>query len=243
MKINTIKGLAFTIIASCISIASFAQAPTLPDIAGATKDGINILSYNNPYNTGVKSILVQRSNDSVQNFTEIGSVPKLGAGVANFIDPLPQPGYNYYRLSIQFTSGIEFKTNLIGISVDSAAIANRKQLPAGESLQKLVNNSENIDSTAVLNKVKQVETVAYPKSKYVFTNPFSGHINIELIDALTQKYDIIFYSLDNKEVLKIKRLSDPNIILDKRNFKKTGVYKFVLNKNTSEFDKGFITIY
>ena len=95
-----IKAVA-SILVSIVSFQSFAQdnnAPTLPDVGSSTKDGLGILTWNNPYNSGVKSIIVQRSNDSVLNFAQIGNVPKLTGGLASFVDPLPTPGDNYYKL-------------------------------------------------------------------------------------------------------------------------------------------------
>ncbi len=224
------------ILASLISLYSTAQ-PTLPDIAVLTKDGINILSWNCPYESGIKSISVQRSADSNYNFTTLGYVNNLKKGVQSFVDAHPIPGKNWYRLVILFSSDMDWKSNLANVTVDSIAIANRKPLLPDDSLQKLIRQSGN---ASIIN---DLATVSYPKSQYVFTNPFTGNINIEIQDALKETYLLVFYDQQDKEVLRVPRINDKVVILDKRNFQTTGLFKFKLFKNKEEFDKGFITVY
>ena len=211
--------------------------PTLPEIATVTQGGITVLSWTNPYESGVKSISVQRSADSNYNFTTIGYVKEMRKGVQSFVDAHPMVGKNWYRLIVIFNSDMEWKSSLGNVVVDSAAIANRQPLPPGDSLQKLITASGN---TAVLNTLN---TVSYPKSQYVFTNPFTGNINIEIQDALKENYHLIFYDQADKQVLFIPRINDKVVILDKRNFQSLGLFKFKLFKNKEEFDKGFVTIY
>jgi len=215
---------------------SYAQ-PELPEIAVTTQGGINIISWKNPYKGGLKSIAVERSSDSVLSFTAIGYVKNLNDVVQRFADPHPLVGKNWYRLQIVFTSDMDWKSNVHYVEVDSAAIANQKQLPPSDSLQKIISTAGN---TSVVNEIKAVEL---PRSQYVFTNPFTGNINIEIQDALQEQYQLIFYDQKDKEVLKIPRINDKVVILDKRNFQNTGIYKFKLLKNKVVFDKGYVTIY
>ena len=211
--------------------------PDLPDIAVVTQEGVNIISWKNPYKGGLKSMAVERSNDSVHNFTTIGYIKNLNDAIQNFVDPHPMVGKNWYRLQIVFSSDMEWKSNVNSIGVDSMAIANRKPLPPSDSLQKIINTTGN---AAAITEIKAVEM---PKSQYVFTNPFTCNVNIEIQDAIKENYHLIFYDQNDKEVLKIPRLNDKVIILDKRNFQNTGIYKFKLFKDKTEFDKGYITIY
>jgi hypothetical protein len=96
--------------------------PELPNIAVITQGGINILSFTNPYESGIKSIAVERSNDSVLNFANIGYVASVKKGAASFVDAHPMVGKNWYRLQIVFSGGMEWISNLGSIEVDSAAI-------------------------------------------------------------------------------------------------------------------------
>lgn len=215
---------------------TFAQ-PDLPNIGVITQGGLNIISWKNPYKGGLKSMAVERSNDSVHNFTAIGYVKNLNDAVQSFVDVHPMVGKNWYRLHIVFTSDVDWMSNEQFIGVDSAAIANRKPLPPSDSLQKIIN------ATGGVATVSELKAVEMPKSQYVFANPFTGNVNIEIQDAIEGNYQLIFYDANDKEVLKIPRINDKTVILDKRNFQNTGLYKFRLLKNKEEFDKGYVTIY
>lgn len=235
---NVLKQIAVILVLLCsFNEVSFAQ-PDLPAISAVTQNGIAVLSWNNPYESGLKSITVQRSADSNYNFATLGYVTNLKKGVQSFVDAHPMVGKNWYRLVIVFTSDMDWKSNLGKVIVDSAAIANRKPLPPSDSLQKLVSQSGG--NVAAINSVN---TVSYPKSQYVFTNPFTGNVNIEITDALRESYQLIFYDQNDKEILKVPRINDKIVILDKRNFQTTGLFKFKLFKNKMEFDKGYVTIY
>jgi len=234
---NVLKRFAaFAILLFSIHSLSFAQ-PDLPAISAVTTGGFTVLSWNNPYESGLKSIAVQRSADSNYNFATIGYVTSLKKGVQSFVDAHPMPGKNWYRLIILFSSDMEWKSNLGQVVLDSAAIANRKPLPPTDSLQKLISQSGNAAALNTLN------TVTYPRSQYVFTNPFTGNINIEIQDAFKENYSLVFYDQQDKVVLTIPRINDKVVVLDKRNFQNTGLFKFKLFKNKAEFDKGYVTIY
>jgi hypothetical protein len=199
---------------SLIAMSASGQA-TLPVINAATTQGINIISWINPYENGIKSIAVQRSADSNYNFSTIGIVPNVKKGQQSFVDPNPMIGKNWYRLVIVFTSETDWKSDLAKVMVDSAEIANRKPLPPSDSLQKIINNTtantaNNIAAVEAINSA--VTTVTLPKSQYVFTNPFTGNINIEVSDALQVNYTLLFFDKNKKQILKIPRLNDKSII-------------------------------
>lgn len=230
----------FILIISCYFIGSFTSfaQPQLPDIGVETQGGISILAWINPYKTGVKSVAVQRSHDSIGKFSTIGFVADTDKGVQNFIDGQPRVGTNWYRLVIEFSSGMEWTSNTAKIELDSTAVANRIALPSNDSVQKIISQ---MDENLV--NMKVVEPIVMPQSRHVFTNPFTGNINIELDEVEKNNYSLFFYNGSEKEVLKIKRVNESTIILDKRNFQKQGLYKFKLYKNQEEFEIGYINIY
>jgi hypothetical protein len=91
--------------------------------------------------------------------------------------------------------------------------------------------------------ITEVNAYSYIKSQYVFTNPFTGHVNIELSEAPKSKFSIDFFDSDNVKVLEIPRIMEPSVIVDKRNFQRTGMYKFELYKDKVKIETGYITIY
>ena len=91
--------------------------------------------------------------------------------------------------------------------------------------------------------IESVDAYSYIKSQYVFTNPFTGHVNIEVADAKTSKYSIEFFDSKNAKILEIPKLNETNIVLDKRNFQRVGIYKFELYKDKVKLETGYVTIY
>lgn len=252
--------------------ASRLQAqPILPDMIGATQDGMNILSWVCQYN-GIKSIAVQRSADSVYNFSTIGYVKELSKGSQAFIDGHPAPGNNWYRLYIVFNSNLTWYSNYLKLEVDSAQLLQQKVLPPNEALQQYATSiviEDSVNSTNTIGKIKVEETTStasgkpgtksrtlrvpdmnttghpamYIKSQYIFTNPFTGHVNVEIPDAAKHHFSIIFFTQDERQILEVPRIREPSVVIDKRNFQQKGIYKFELIKNKEKLETGYITIY
>ncbi|RYZ53171.1 MAG: hypothetical protein EOP49_07870 [Sphingobacteriales bacterium] len=240
--------------------------PVLPDLSAVTQRGLNILSWHAPYD-GIKSIAVQRSSDSVYNYTAIGYVKNVKKGNQAFIDGHPVPGNNWYRLYIVFNSDLTWYSNSIKLFVDSATLAARQAvLPPNDSLQKLLNTKKTervvvtttqkpgVDSTGqpktniVLSTIPDIEEInayTYIRSQYVFTNPFTGHVNVELPDDFDRKilFSIDFFDQKNNRILQVPKVGEHSIIIDKRNFQRKGLYKFELKKNADILETGYITIY
>lgn len=238
----------------CASKA-FAQ-PALPDMVGVTQRGVNILSWTCQYD-GIKSIAVQRSADSTYNYATIGYVKNLKKGPQAFIDGHPNPGKNWYRLYIVFNSDLTWYGNRMKLFVDSTQLLQQKVMPSNDSLQKLAgkvifnDTAGNAASPAADKPVLSLtipdatglDAYAYIKSQYVFTNPFTGHVNVELPEPRKHKYSLLFFDQKNKQVLEIPRMLEESLIIDKRNFQRKGIYRFELDKDDQKLETGYITIY
>jgi|GEM_PF-321896 hypothetical protein len=84
----------------------------------------------------------------------------------------------------------------------------------------------------------------YTPSTYVFTNPFTGHVNIQLpLSATPRQFGIKFYDQTKRLVLDIENINESKVVLDKRNFRSKGYYSFELFESGTLKEKGFITIY
>lgn len=254
----------------------------MPDMIGVTQNGMNVLTWTAQYD-GIKSIAVQRSQDSVHNFATIGYVKDIKKGPQAFIDGHPNPGKNWYRLYIAFNSDLTWYSNNYKLIVDSAQLLHQKVLPPNDSLQKFASKvrtsgdfstatpsangskpgmivtsdgtmkptaataSATNTTTAPVIKVptigSEVDAYSYIKSQYVFTNPFTGHVNIEIPDARKHTFSIVFFDQKDRRIMEIPRISEPSIVVDKRNFQRKGLYKFELSKDKEKLETGFITIY
>jgi hypothetical protein len=239
------------------SFSRLAAQPLLPDIVGVTQNGFNILSWTSPYEH-LKSIAVQRSSDSTYNYTTIGYVKSLKPGAQAFIDGHPAPGKNWYRLQIVFGSDLNWYSNRLKLFVDSAQLLMQKVMPSNDSLQKLASRVHFNDTTGSIKNpsapVKPLLSVtipdangadayAYIKSQYVFTNPFTGHVNVEIKDARQFRYSLQFFDQKDMRVLDIPRISESNLIIDKRNFQHKGIFRFELARDKEKLETGYITIY
>ena len=292
------------IIIILLLFAARAQAqPMLPDMAGVSEKGVNILTWTCQYD-GIKSIAVQRSSDSVYNFSTAGYVKNTKKGVQVFVDGHPKAGYNFYELIIVFGSDLSWTSNRIKLYVDSNIIKNQTLLlPSNDSLQRYITTSSrndketsatkgyvnttygnrnnghkkeviivgtkdqdivtSIDSSlakivskndsverkqpkitiSLVADATDIDALSYVKSEYVFIDQLSGHITLKLPETRAHSYAVKFLNSSNKVVMEVPHMAEPVVILDKRNFRNKGMYKFVLKRDNKEFETGFITLY
>ena len=232
------KSFQYILIFIFIQKVAFAQAPQLPAMSIVTEKAKNILSWTNQYD-GVKTIAVQRSTDSVKNFITIGVINAPKKGEMNYTDDRPLPGKNNYRLSIGFVGDLEWYSNVYKVILDSTTIA---QSILG-SIETGSTNSKTNYNVNTVNSNPTITDFYYTPSSRIFTNPYTGHININLEDALSKRYTIRFYDPEKEEVLRISRVIKPNLILDKNNFNARGTYQFKLFDGAALIETGFVTIY
>lgn len=241
--------------------------PTLPDIYGVADNGTVMLSWNCQY-SGLKSVSVQRSSDSAANYSIIGSVKNVAKGIQSFVDEHPLPGNNYYKLIIVFGSGLNWSSNRFGVVAGKAGRGQHSDQPVvtskvggqpaatNQSAARLESNTSfpaTAADTAHAQKLKPKMSMGFDdfdntpstfvRSRYVSTDPATGHINMNLPDDIAQHaYSIRFFNQQNHMVLEVPRINAPKIILDKRNFQRKGLYKFVLRKDAIELETGYISV-
>jgi len=266
--------------------------PTLPDIAGSADKGVVILSWVCQYE-GIKSIAVVRSLDSTKITKNIGYVKQLGKGLHAFADAHPEPGKNFYKLTILFKSGLSWSSNQTSVYVDKAMLEEAKTvLPANDSIQHFVVSetmvdkakevkegvlheadttrhhkivvSFDIDSNAVsILSADEIRNMVTPPRKRItvtFDDPtasetavvqyrfikvdaLTGHVDMNLPeDVGTHHYSVKFYDEKGTVVMEVSKISRPNIIFDKRNFQKKGIYKFVIRRDVVELESGYVSL-
>ncbi len=206
---------------------------------------------------GVKAIAVQRSTDSVRNFNTIALLTKPKKGNLSYRDLHPLAGKNYYRLSVEFGNELEWFSNTYKAMIDSATLAQaveEKNRMAEKIAQELSKPAVVAPTEKAVKPVKPAPEVktdipaspppfSFTPSDKIHTDPFSGHIRIELGDALSKHYTIRFYDPSQNEILRVSRVSKPVLILDKNNFNSKGIYSFKLFDNNVLVESGYITIF
>lgn len=218
------------------NLIAIAQVPQLPAMQIVTDNAKNILSWTSQYD-GIKSISIQRSSDSVSNFVTIGLLANPKKGVQKFTDLKPLIGKNSYRLSILFAGDVEWFSNTYKVIMDSEVIA--------KSIEGVIESGSTnaISSPVNVPAVTQPTDFYYTPSVRIYTNPYTGHININLEDALSKKYSIRFFDPSKNEILRISRVIKTALVLDKNNFNAKGTYSFQLFDGSTLNETGYITVY
>lgn len=184
---------------------SFAQ-DTLPKITVTQISNKVLISWTNPF-TSLTTINIQRSYDSLKNFTTIGTVLNVQAKTNGFIDAKEFIPSQYYRLFISFEGGTYMFTQSHRPGIDT---------------MKNVSEIRDIQQAPV-------QTWFVP-SKLVYTGK-ENNVIISLPDAEKKKYSIKFFEDDGTALFEIKKITEPYLILDKVNFLHAGLFKFELYAN------------
>jgi len=98
---------AFTIIATGKLLAQ----ETLPGISVKNINGSIIVSWKNGYSKPVATINIQRSYDSLKNYSTVGSVLNPQATENGYSDAKPPYNKMYYRVFISFEGGAYLFSN------------------------------------------------------------------------------------------------------------------------------------
>jgi hypothetical protein len=228
--------LAVILLSNLIVNAQASKVPQLPAMQIVTEQAKNILSWTSQYD-GIKSIAIQRSADSVRNFVTIGVLATPKKGIQTYTDLRPLIGKNSYRLSILFAGDVVWFSNTYKVIMDSEVIA--------KSIEEVIKPDTAIAISTPVNvpAVSQPTDFYFTPSVRIYTNPYSGHININLEDALSKKYSIRFFDPAKNEILRVSRIIKTTLILDKNNFNAKGTYSFQLFDGSIIHETGYITVY
>jgi len=178
---------------------SFAQ-DTLPNISVTQISNKVLISWTNAF-TSLTTINIQRSYDSLKNFTTIGSVLNVHAASNGFVDPKEFTRPQYYRLFISFEGGTYIFT---------------------KSHRPVVDTLSNISEIA---NIRQTVKTWFTPSKLVYTGK-DNNIIIDLPDAEKKKYSIKFFEENGALVFELKKITESWLTLDKVNFLHAGLFNF-----------------
>jgi hypothetical protein len=194
-----IIGLFFSLVLSKIS---FAQ-DTLPNISVKQLGNKVLVSWTNPFNS-VTTINIQRSYDSLKNFTTIGSVLNVDSKSNGFVDSKEFIPPQYYRVFVSFEGG--------------TYIFSQSHKPSRDTSASI--------SIPEIKEVTQapVQTWFIP-SKSVYTGK-DNNVIIDLPDADKKKYSIKFFEEDGSLLFELKKITEPWLTLDKVNFLHAGLFNF-----------------
>ena len=88
-----------------------------------------------------------------------------------------------------------------------------------------------------------IVTAPIMKSKYIYVDVVTGHVNMSLPDDVgTHHYSIKFFDQQGRLITDAPRISTAKLIMDRRNFQKRGTIKFVLKKDGQELEDGYLVL-
>lgn len=100
-----------------------------------------------------------------------------------------------------------------------------------------------VDTPVIPKEPEKPAPFTFTPSSKIYTNPYTGHVNINLDDAQSHRYSIRFFDPSKNEVLKVSRVSKPFLVLDKNNFNSRGIFSFQLFDGTTLVESGYVSIY
>ncbi len=222
------RKLFFILAGLFFSYAVSAQTDTLPKFKAIKKNGEITISWANGFKN-VTQLNIQRSKDSLKNFSTIHSVPNPNSKSYSYVDKTAKNDSSYYRIFILFEG-----TNYIFTPSKKLFIDTTKPpviTIVAKDKQGNVDNAKNqIKENPVVIKEEKPQPPPKPvwvPSVYVFTGD-DGNAVISLPDALTKKYSIVFKNESGNVLFKVPQVKEVYLTLDKVNFLKSGWYYFEL---------------
>ncbi|MGX5819616.1 hypothetical protein ACWKWU_15575 [Chitinophaga lutea] len=219
------KQIVRSIIVSVIFIGTITAAkaqnanpPVLPDFQALIKTGRIQLDWISGFPNAVQ-IGIQRSLDSVLNFTTIGyaSYPEQSRNA--YLDNKPLPGKNYYRLFILFRDNRYMYSKTVLAVPDSTISATHR-----------------LDASDVTPPNQNTATIPWKPSNYVYTTA-DGNVNIRLPQAQQKKYNIKFYESSGAFLFEVEQVAEPFLILEKAIFMHAGWFNFEIYEDGKLLEK------
>jgi len=232
----------FTVSAFTVSVKAQTQTnnpPVLPAFSALIKTGKIQLDFISGFRD-VKFIGVQRSIDSVLNFSTIGLINNPNDFRNSYSDIKPLPGSNYYRLFIQFNTGRYIYTKII-LAVPDSTIDGSKKLTLADVKEAMAAAKEAGVNTGTTGATTSKEPPAPPKivwhpSNYIYTTA-DGNVNIKLPDAAAKKYSVKFFEPDGSFLFEIGEVKEPFLVLEKAIFLHSGWFNFEIYQDGKAFEK------
>lgn len=242
-----------------VSVAE-AQNP-LPDfsVEDLGKNRIRV-SWVNPFNDACLQLNVQRSYDSIKNYTTIFSTTSPELPQNGFVDNGYYGGKVYYRIFYVLTggayyfskpkrAGAGYTTQAVQVGTDSNllitvffknTVLTQLHYPQFLVFRDSITNFTR-DSLLIVSEDKALlkpfnPGAAWVPSTHIFTNK-DGFVKIYLPDAKDKKYKIVFFDEDGSKLFTINHLSDTELILDKTNFIHAGWFDFEIFADDKMYEK------
>jgi hypothetical protein len=242
----------------CLLSASLSAQEALPGITVKNLNGQIIVSWVNNYKIPVSNINIQRSYDSLKNFTTIGSVLNPQNLENGYADSKPPYNKMYYRVFVSFEGG-SYVFSKVSRPVKEMPVvdtvttinATAPVVPADTSFPFLIrgrdksavqtiNDPKNKDPKNILPKtnlptINAPEIITYP-SRRIFTAK-DNNIIILLPEAENKRYTVKFFEENDAPLFELNKLHENYLIVEKVNFVHAGWFHFEIYENGRLIEK------
>ena len=220
---------------------------TLPRITVKNISNKIIVSWKNAYGANISNINIQRSYDSIKNFTTIGSVLEPMNRENGFVDnKVPGPNV-FYRVFVAFEGGrYIFSKSYRPVNNSDGGNKPEDNNPVStESITSIpAPITKAIAGTTPGTKLYRVlpplplPPPPTPKnlfipSKFIYTGK-DNNIILDLAVVSGNRFSVKFFDEKNNMIFEIKKIAEPYLIIEKVNFKHAGWFYFKL------FDNGIL---
>jgi hypothetical protein len=205
--------VVFLLLPACAMSQQMVQ-DTLPRISVKSINNRNIVSWKNTYGAHIANINIQRSTDSLRNFTTIGSVLNPQNRENGFADVKPPSNKIFYRVFVAFEGG--------------SYIYSRSYRPVIDSTTKVTVKDSVVS--------EPIRPIGFIPSKRVFTGK-ENNVVMSLPDAADKKYMVKFFNEAGEFIFEITKIKEPYLIVDKVNFMHAGWFFFEVYESEKLLEK------
>lgn len=234
------KSLLLLIIGITVGLSQARAQSTLPEITVKNINGKIIVSWLNDYEQPITDILIQRSYDSLKNYSTIGTVLNPLNKENGYSDLNPPYNKMYYRLSINFEGGKYLitkpvrpvKEKPVVTAAETEALLYRypwQASPIKDSITKSGLPVKDSIRSGVPVITQPTIIIKKPEPTYPSQRIFTARDNniiIHLTEAPNRKYRVKFFDENNQFLFELTKLTDEYLILEKVNFQHSGWFFF-----------------
>ncbi|MFN8251513.1 MAG: hypothetical protein U0V75_06485 [Ferruginibacter sp.] len=257
--------LAFTV-ALLLQAVSLTAQETLPGITVKNISGQIIVSWVNDYKIPVANISIQRSYDSLKNYTTIGAVLNPQNMENGYADVKPPYNKMYYRVFVSFEGGTYAFSKIARpvkeiipepvITNDRTDTSKTGAAGAGGIVKEdsynpfLVKDNWIARPAGEPGKIQNGGIAGKPQlpkletntelitypSRRIYTSK-DNNIVIALPGAETKKYTVKFFDENDNPLFELNKITEAYLIIEKVNFVKSGWYHFDVYENGKLIEK------
>jgi hypothetical protein len=208
---------------------------TLPNISVKNVSGRVIISWKNNYGIHINNINIQRSYDSLRNFTTFSTVLNPSNKENGVVDQRPFDGKVFYRVFVAFEGGTYIFSRSHKPVTDTIQVDNTpsKLNPADDIPKIITDTGSQLKLYTFIPRDIKIITPAKAVIKSIYTGK-DNNVIINLLGALTHKYSIKFFDDNQDQILEVDKVSETYLILDKVNFRHSGLFHYEL------YDEGIL---